>query len=388
MSETNGTLVHVPVATAGVLTRFEAAKRALEAARSLDEVKAVRDKAEALRQYTKQAGESLEMQNAVAEIKLRAERKAGDLLTAMEKNKGSRGVGVPFHDGTAPRLQDLGISRQQSHRWQKEADVPEKDFEKFVQETKAKGQELTSASLLDLAREKANQDRLEERTAAARAYATTVTTDDDQGILVGDMSLLGDRLEDGSVDLFFTDPPYCQDCIGTYGRLGALAVSKLKPGGLCLAYTGKINLPRWMNELNEHLSYWWLFCLRLREAPIGIWCRNIQERWKPILAYGRAPLKPAPVWLETDLIEGSGREKDLQDWQQGQGEAEYLIERLTNPGDLIVDPFAGSGTICAAAKAKGRRWLATEIDPDRAAVARQRLAKWQHDEMPLFEESV
>lgn len=59
------------------LTRYEAAKQALMEARSIDEVKDVRDKAEALRLYMKQAGESLEMQNAVAEIKLRAERRAG-----------------------------------------------------------------------------------------------------------------------------------------------------------------------------------------------------------------------------------------------------------------------------------------------------------------------
>ena len=56
------------------LVRFDAARHALAEARSVDEVKDVRDRAEALRLYMKQAGHGLEMQNDVAEIKLRAER--------------------------------------------------------------------------------------------------------------------------------------------------------------------------------------------------------------------------------------------------------------------------------------------------------------------------
>jgi DNA modification methylase len=206
----------------------------------------------------------------------------------------------------------------------------------------------------------------------------TVTTDDDQNIIVADMGILWDRLEDASVDLIFTDPPYGKHGPEVYERLSALAVAKLKPGGLCLAYAGKIYLNKLHEAMGRHLEYWWEFCLRHRDAPVRIWCRNIQERWKPILAYGRAPLKPAPVLID-DLIEGTGREKDLQEWQQSQGEAEYLIENLTNPGDLVVDPFCGSGTACAAAKAKGRRWLGVEIDPVRAAVARHRLSKFKPD---------
>jgi DNA modification methylase len=53
---------------------------------------------------------------------------------------------------------------------------------------------------------------------------------------------------------------------------------------------------------------------------------------------------------------------------------EYLIEHLTEPGDLVVDPTAGSGTVLAAARATGRRWLGAELDPETAALARARLA--------------
>ena len=63
--------------------------------------------------------------------KIRAERRAGEMLGEMDKNKGARGVGVPFHDDTAPTYDELGISRLQSHRWQLEADVPEAQLEQL-----------------------------------------------------------------------------------------------------------------------------------------------------------------------------------------------------------------------------------------------------------------
>ncbi|MEX2481432.1 MAG: site-specific DNA-methyltransferase [Gammaproteobacteria bacterium] len=54
-----------------------------------------------------------------------------------------------------------------------------------------------------------------------------------------------------------------------------------------------------------------------------------------------------------------------------------LIDRClrasTNPDDIILDPFAGSGSTGVAALAAGRRFLGTEIDPDYARLAATRL---------------
>jgi len=46
------------------------------------------------------------------------------------------------------------------------------------------------------------------------------------------------------------------------------------------------------------------------------------------------------------------------------GLAEFFIKFLTKPGDLVLDPFAGSNTTGAAAEALGRKWLAVEPDDD------------------------
>src|SRR5881275_1856117 len=70
------------------LARLETARRLLAEVRGVDEVKAIHDLAEAARIYARQARLGLEAQNDAAEIRLRAERKWGELLARMEKHPG------------------------------------------------------------------------------------------------------------------------------------------------------------------------------------------------------------------------------------------------------------------------------------------------------------
>lgn len=143
------------------LVKFDQAYRALQEARTIDEIKEVRDKAEALRLYVKQQGDSLEMQNTCAEIKLRAERRAGELLAEMPKNSGGGDrksenyKNHSFHNDRGdnePTLSDIGIDYNQSHRWQQIAKLPEETFEQEIAETKAGNRELTSSRMLKIAR--------------------------------------------------------------------------------------------------------------------------------------------------------------------------------------------------------------------------------------------
>jgi hypothetical protein len=122
--------------------------RALAEARTLPEVKGMRDRAEAVRVFAKSAHMCLSIQNLAAEIKLRAERKAGEMIAEFHMHGGDRRSSL--HDGNL-KLDDLGISPHQSHRWQKEATVPETEFERFLREAEAHGIEVTAAGLLRLA---------------------------------------------------------------------------------------------------------------------------------------------------------------------------------------------------------------------------------------------
>ena len=97
-----------------VLSNWDKAKNAVAACKKIDEVKVIKDQAEALRSYAKQANEGLEVQNNIADIKLRAERKIGEFSKELPtaQLKGLKNVSSP-HDETTTKtsvLKKAGIS--------------------------------------------------------------------------------------------------------------------------------------------------------------------------------------------------------------------------------------------------------------------------------------
>ena len=135
------------------ITQMSNARLALAAALDMDDILSIRDKAEAVRVYAKTAGEGLVAQNMAAEIKLRAERKAGELLAVMEKNAGGAKPAAPI---TGPivvpvKLEEMGINKNQSSRWQREATVSDEVFESHIADCSKQQHELTQAGLLKLA---------------------------------------------------------------------------------------------------------------------------------------------------------------------------------------------------------------------------------------------
>jgi hypothetical protein len=135
------------------LARISEAMTALAAAKTLDDVLQIRDQAEALRVYIKAASDSLEAANAAAEIKLRAERKAGEMLDGMPKNKGGRPSETPdtMSAVSVPVLADFGVTEQQSSRWRRASRVEPEDFEAYLRDCQKHGREVTQAGLLKLA---------------------------------------------------------------------------------------------------------------------------------------------------------------------------------------------------------------------------------------------
>jgi tRNA G10 N-methylase Trm11 len=56
-----------------------------------------------------------------------------------------------------------------------------------------------------------------------------------------------------------------------------------------------------------------------------------------------------------------------------EGLVRFFVERLTEPGDAVLDPFAGFGTTLVVAESLGREAFGVELDPDRAAYIRSRV---------------
>jgi hypothetical protein len=333
------------------LTFFDRARAALAKAVNLDEVKILRDKAEALRIYARQTKDAVGMERQCAIIRLRAERRIGELLakTVKRGNPKLRSE-LQLSPDVTIGLGKLGISRNQSAKWQKASTLPAALFERYVSTGHP-----TTAGVLKLVQDE------ERKQPGPRSGGN---------ILTGPASRLWQDLDDDSVDLFLTDPPYATvDC---YHELAELAAAKLKPGGLCLAACGNGYLPQVLEAMGKHLDYHWTFCVRFSGPHRAVWPKKIQNTWNAVVSFARG--RPQNPWI-VDHLESGGREKALHDWQKTMTDMEYFIEKLTQPGALVVDPFAGSGTIPAACKKLGRQWLATEIEPQTAATARTRIRR-------------
>jgi len=70
---------------------------------------------------------------------------------------------------------------------------------------------------------------------------------------------------------------------------------------------------------------------------------------------------------------GTFKERTGHPCQMPEAVLERIIRVASNPGDLVLDPFAGSGTTLAVAKRLGRRYLGIELSPEYAAGVRERL---------------
>jgi DNA modification methylase len=188
----------------------------------------------------------------------------------------------------------------------------------------------------------------------------------------GDMKMALRDVPDGSVDLVYTDPPYLAAYLHTYEDLSRLASRILKDDGVLVAYAGKYFLPTIHQYLGAYLDYHWQIDLIHSGVAGRLNKRFIRCGSKPLLVYVKKGRNPREVWID-DVLQGTGREKQLHPWQQSEAEATQLMKKLTRPGDLVVDPFLGSGTFAAAAVKLGRQFIGCDVDEKAVATTRRRL---------------
>lgn len=167
-----------------------------------------------------------------------------------------------------------------------------------------------------------------------------------------------------NVSLVLTDPPYPKEFLPLWEDLGKWAASALADDGLLVAYSGQMFLPEVLQLLGKHLDFWWCGAVVHKGSgnltPLGHPVRKVVNKWKPLVMF----MKRGGVGFQRsfeDLIDGAGKQKSEHNWQQHEAEAAMLVQAFTKPGELVVDPFAGSGGFCRAAHDLGRIAIGSEI---------------------------
>ena len=191
----------------------------------------------------------------------------------------------------------------------------------------------------------------------------------------GDCLEILPTLEAGSVDAVVTDPPYKKQFIPLYAPCWAACDLSLKPGGTCFAMVGQYCLPDVINSFPAEWEYLWCCCCEYRQMATSIWPRGISSAWKPLLVYGKEFHK-FKLWKYDTLTATGGYKagKEFHEWGQERSLFRVLLERF-DVGDVVLDPFMGSGTTGVACFEPGRRFIGIEIDPYYFDIACQRIAK-------------
>jgi len=189
-----------------------------------------------------------------------------------------------------------------------------------------------------------------------------------------------------SADLLITDPPYATDVddIEDFARRWVpLAMSAVKPTGRAYICTGAYpeELRAYLSVLLEQTGFTvanvlaWHYPDTLGPTPK----LDYKSTWQAIFHIRGAEAGPldSPLMVEQTTVQTFNMNSGITGgrrhaWQKPDGLAERLIRHSTKPGDLVIDPFTGTGTFMMAAARLGRVAKGCDIDPEMLNIAKKR----------------
>jgi DNA modification methylase len=176
-------------------------------------------------------------------------------------------------------------------------------------------------------------------------------------------------LADQSIDVVMTDPPYPNG----KGLFADTIIDGIAGLYLCA------------KKAKRHVIFFWTPLVEPPLPPPGWFVSNIyiwdkpdcktSIRYERIVVWSRDYTRHGYKVWRVPIVEF----KTLKDFsarhptQKAVRLMRYLIEDFSQPGDLILDPFAGTGTTGVAAKQAGRHYILSERHEEYAQIARERL---------------
>ena len=309
----------------------------------------------------------------IGEAVLDAEVRIGELMRDVPKAKNQYALPTDGQSKTDV-FSDMGFTHSQVQRFETLAAHPD-----IVAQAKAEAKEnddiVTRSLVLNMVKEKKREES-REALAARKAFTLEDEMPEDM------CRLYNADIRDGlpivkteSVDCIITDPPYPREYIPLYGDLSRLAARVLKPGGSLIVMCGQSCLPEVMKELCTAMKYHWT-CAYL--TPGGqspqLFHKSVNTFWKPLLWFTKGDY--GGNWVG-DVLKSPPNDNDKRYhvWGQSFFGIREIVERFTNPDDLVLDPFLGGGTTGAAAVTLRRRFIGSDIDQGNIDTARARIAE-------------
>ncbi len=229
-------------------------------------------------------------------------------------------------------------------------------------------------------------------------------------LICGDAAHEMSRLPNASIDLIIADPPYnlgkdygnnvdqkaWHEYVSFTRTWLSQAIRLLKPTGSIYVFMGVRFISRLFlmleGEFELNFNGWitWhytqgmgrktgfsprhediLYFTRSEQFPF-----NLDEIRIPQKYYrernNMAGANPGDVWTFSHVHYCSA-EREAHPTQKPEALMERMIKASSHPGDLILDPFVGSGTTCRVAQVLGRNWLGIDINPEYINMSQQRM---------------
>jgi len=250
------------------------------------------------------------------------------------------------------------------------ARIPIDIVKSAIQSFHDRGQEATSSGVIKAVASQETQRRRE-------ASRNVPPLPGDPPVRIGNCREVLADIPDNSVAMILTDPPYGMASEPNYRWLGTFGFDKLIPGGSLICFTGNTTEFRDLKIFEAAGLLWHPRCSLHHKRPerfVGKY--NMVFGDKPLLWFTKGPRRatmgaahPAQIY---NVLRDDGPDKSEHPWAQSEADVTRLIYDLTEPEELIVDPFAGTARWGRIALKAHRRWIgadrikggSTEIDAD------------------------
>ena len=130
------------------LVKWDKIQYQIETAKDIEELTSLKDRLRAYQILAEQSKQSMETQSKIAIYKARVDRRCGEWL------KDNIHAGNPqLSNDTTIKLNEINITRDESSRLKKIADIPEEKFEAILQEAEIETKKITNNMLVNIAKE-------------------------------------------------------------------------------------------------------------------------------------------------------------------------------------------------------------------------------------------